>query len=246
MEKTISISFKPSKKIFKEIESWLVEEYNKTKQGFYCNWNLIEDAYRDKKFASISYNNQAIGFIVWQEFDFAVTIHICEIKPSERGKGYLRESFTEICDYFLNKNIVVLSLECMPATSEPIWRKLGFKDFPDMPKFGLYSRSENKKLYKGLISNIFENEVTPDNSEVIELWNLQPNENDKIEPIWKSQILFKENTNKLRNWIITPCKPDWRIRWRKGDIIYKDCKVKYFQSERIDNGVFMFIKTLNK
>jgi hypothetical protein len=50
--------------------------------------------------------------------------------PSERGKGYLKILFSEIISFFFNKNIIALSLECAPPSSEIVWRKLGFKDFP--------------------------------------------------------------------------------------------------------------------
>lgn len=246
MQQKVTISFKPSKKAFSEIESWLITEYKKTKQGFYCNWNIIKEYYDEKKIATISVNNSAIGFLAWYETDLVATIQICEIKPSERSKGYLKILFSEITSFFLKKNIIALSLECAPPSSEIVWRKLGFIDFPEMPKFGHYSYDENKKLYKLLVSNIYKNSKILEKTEVIELWNVEPHENINAEPIWKSQISFIDKSNKLANWIIFPCKPDWRIRWRKGDVILKDCKVKYFQTERIEYGIFLIIKALNK
>jgi hypothetical protein len=49
MLKEVSVSFKPSKKALNEIEVWLIAEYKKTKQGFYCNWNIIKEYYDEKK-----------------------------------------------------------------------------------------------------------------------------------------------------------------------------------------------------
>lgn len=244
MDDQTSISFKPTLKSFREIETWLIKEYNKTKQGFYCNWNIIEDSYQNNRLGVISVKNKAVGFIAWRESDLVAIIQICEIKPSERGKGYLRTFFYELSSYFLDKNIIAISLECAPPTSEPVWKRLGFKDFPESPKFGLYA-IENKELYKLLVSDCLGKEIF-NNDEIIELWNREPHETDDIDPIWTLPVLFKTDSTKLINWIIMPCKPDWRIRWRKGNIVYKDSKVKYFHSERIEYGKFVVIRSLFK
>ena len=244
MHQNVSISLNPPLKSLNEIEEWLIDEDKKTKQGFYCNWKIIKKSFEEKNFAVISVNNSAVGFITWNESELVGTIDICEIKPTERGKGYLKILFTEVCAFFLKKNIVALSLECAPASSEVVWRKLGFIEFPEMPKLGIYSDYGNKKLYKVLISNVYENEEIIEGSETIELWNVEPHANDSIAPIWKAQISFQPNKNKLQKWIIFPCKSDWRIRWRKGNEIYKVCKVKHFQSERIEYDPFLIIKRL--
>ena len=246
MHQNASISFNPSLINLSEIEGWLIEEDRKNNEGFYCNWKLIKKSFEEKCLAVISFNNSAIGFITWYESELVATIDICEIKPTERGKGYLKILFTEVCAFFLKKNIVTLSLECAPASSEVVWRKLGFIDFPEMPKLGIYSDYGNKKLYKVLISNVYENEEIIEGSETIELWNVEPHEKESIAPIWKTQISFQTNKNKLQKWIIFPCKPDLRIRWRKGNEIYKVSKVKYFQPERIEFGAFLIIKRLVK
>lgn len=237
------VSFTPSSKILKEINKWLIEEDKKTGDGFYCNWEVIKSAFEKNKLASISLEGKVVGFIIWRNYDCVATIDIAEIKPSHRSKGLGQILTNRLFSKFLSEDIFVVNLQCSPASSEPVWKKLGFQDIRQESDEDNVDYSENKQLYKILIPHL---EQTSDlvDGEYIELWDNEPHKTSDGTPTWKWELVFEEGTRKLKFPLIHPAHYDWRIRWRLGEKIIKNDKVKYFVKEEIVFGKFIVISEL--
>lgn len=241
---TYQVSFSPTDKQVEEIEKWLIAERKKTGDGFYCNWNIIKSSFDKNELATISLNNKTIGFATWRlTSDKTARIEISEVKPTYRKKGFGRKLITELLKFLKDKNICVVDLQCSPETSEPIWKRLGFVDFPDRPDKYNFNSDTNKKLYTILTEHLQTSSVQ-DTNETIELWNDEPyrtNENTPPTYIWNLE--FIEGTRKLSKPIIHPGHYDWRLRWRINGKTIKDDKVKRFKTE-VDFETFIIIDVL--
>ncbi|WP_017257824.1 GNAT family N-acetyltransferase [Pedobacter arcticus] len=214
-----------------EIEDWLIEERDKTGEGFYCNWNVIKSSYNKNELVIITYKNKTIGFITWSLLtDKTARIEIAEVKPTYRKKGFGKNLLTALLKFLKSKGINVVELRCSPKTSEPIWKSLGFIEFPDPPKNYNFDSLQSKKLYTILRDHCQISDITLAD-ETIELWNEEPHtidENTQATYLWN--IEFIEGTKKLTKPIIHPAHYDWRLRWViKGKII-KDCKLPEIQT----------------
>ncbi len=237
------ITFLPTEKKLGEIEEWLIEEEQKTGNGFYCNWNNIKASFDKNKLVTISLNNKTIGFASWQLItEKTARIEIAEIKPSYRNKGVGKKLTDELLNFLKDKSIYVVDLLCSPKESEPIWKSMGFLEFPELPE-KYHFNSDNKKLYKILTDNLQQN-TKRNNEETIELWNEEPssiNENTESTYIW--YLEFLNGTRKLSKPIIQPANYHWRLCWKKNGRKIDDDKVKRFKT-KIDFGSFIIIEEL--
>lgn len=80
------LNVSPTQDDLEAVKKWLVEEYNNFGEGFYCNWSIIDKAFRANKLLTFHYENSPIGFVVWSEREIYLEIDILEIKPSLRKK----------------------------------------------------------------------------------------------------------------------------------------------------------------
>lgn len=237
----VQVSFHPSKKQIAEVEKWLIEEQTKTGEGFYCNWRVIEGAINDSSFGTISSEGKVVGFVVWTEWLFTGRIDIMEIKPSHRGKGFGKLLTDQLLKHFVSKDIMVVDLQCSPAESEPVWRKLGFINFPES-----ISATNNKELYRILVPYLKPSSKR-NSKEILELWNTQPYEVKNAQPSWEWNLKFKRDTRELIKPIVYPAISNWRIRWTADNKIMRDEEVRRFGSvpeEEIDFRRFVIIKTM--
>jgi predicted GNAT family acetyltransferase len=213
---------KPNKTHIREIESWLIEEYNQTGMGFYHNWETIINGLSKGQVFCLLENNKAIGFILWRGSEKVITIDIATIKIDKRGKGLGRQMIKLFYDSFKFSDYMVIDLQCSPESSEKFWSSIGFK------KYKIYSRQNTVKMF-GLLSNTLKcTEQAFLASPSIELWDVEPFESDRVEPHWCWNVDMPTDSGKLFSAIIQPCNPDWRMRYVKsnGEII--DDKIKYF------------------
>jgi hypothetical protein len=81
-----TISLRSTLRMILEIKSWLIEEYDKTGEGFYCNWRVIQSSFNDKELVTINFNKRPIGFACWSIAKKIAVIEILEIEPQFRGK----------------------------------------------------------------------------------------------------------------------------------------------------------------
>lgn len=239
MTDKFQINLNPTEPELKNIEKWLVDEYNKYDEGFYCNWNIIEKSFSDKELITFKIDDKIIGFVVWSQNENVIDIDIMEIHPDYRKKGYGKKLFEMLeCTFREKKNIAIV-LFCEPRESEFFWRKMGFIKFP---KRG-WSESD-LTFYKPLI-DVLESTQNPNNLNRLELWNVEPYESAKVSPKWSWNI--ETNQEKLEKPIMQPCNVNWNVRWIKNGKVIKEDKVKYFAKDYcIENGPFMFIEELKE
>ncbi len=127
----MKVSFNLDDKQLIEIEGWLLKERSQTGEGFYCNWQIIKKSFSNNEMATISKNSKTVGFVIWNNnADFLVTIDIAEIKPRYRKKVLGGELILSIINYLISLKIYLIDVECVPGSSEPFWRHMGFTDFP--------------------------------------------------------------------------------------------------------------------
>jgi len=238
MKLEFQLNLSPTQSDLKEIEKWLIEEDIASGKGFYCNWTIIEKAYRNKKFITLNHNNLPIGFLVWSKGEIYSEIDIMEIKPENRNNGIGEFFFKKIADFFKEKGFLVIKLFCSPIESEKFWKKMGFIKFPERGFSEFYLT-----YYKPLIEI---QKTTKNNSDnKIELWNVEPYKVKNNEPKWTWE--FNSHLEKLLLPIIQPCNCNWNLRWTKNGKLIKEDKIKYFSDNiRIVYSPFLFITELNE
>ena len=227
-----NIQIQPTKTQLDEIQSWLKEEYDKTHQGFYCNWSIIVEAFDKERLITFQSSNKAVGFVVWRAGRVYIEIDIMEIAPHFRHKGFGKIFESYVSSYFEASGYKALKLFCEPRESENFWRKLGFIKLPERG----YSISD-LTFYKPLISCI----ETVSQSRFpnrIELWNCDPYEKNQQPPAWIWEI--KNNLNP----ILHPINCNWNLRIIINNNIFIEDKVKYVGEKEweIDHSPFLYIK----
>lgn len=242
--KNLEISFTPNKNQLIAIKDWLIEERDKfldtAFNGFFCNWTNIQSHFENEQMAIVLLDKRPIGFVVWyKSSDLTITIDIAEIHFNFRGKGIGKFFIDQIIEYFRKRGIVAINLQCAPVSSKSYWEKVGFIPYDER-------MGRNNEHYKLIAPScpIFKPELEDDNSEVIELWNLETFQANDALPKWTWKVEYKFGTRKLSKPIINPSYYDWRIRWRKGETVFGDHKVKYFGNENILHGGFLVLNSL--
>lgn len=238
------VTFSPTDKQVGEIEKWLIAERQKTGDGFYCNWKIIKSSFDKNELATISLNNKTIGFATWRlTTNKTARIEIAEVKPTHRKKGIGKILTTQLINFLTEKGVRVVELQCSSKTSEPVWKRLGFVEFPDPPEKYNFNSGDNKKLYSILSEHLQPSSVQRAD-ETIELWNDEPyTTNDNTPPTYFWNLEFIDGTRELSKPIIHPAHYEWRLRWRINGKTIKDDKIKRFKTE-IDFGTFIIIDEL--
>jgi ribosomal protein S18 acetylase RimI-like enzyme len=145
----LTISHTPTQDQIEEIKAWLIEEQNNSGEGFYCNWSIIASFYKRWNFSVISTNNKTIGFACWRNTsDLSGQINIFEIHPDFRRRGVGLYFTEKLLSHFVEKNVYVIDLQCVPSTSEIFWRYLGFTDVPLNIR---YWDKQTQHLFKRLV-----------------------------------------------------------------------------------------------
>jgi hypothetical protein len=239
----LNVNFSPTQDEMEQIEQWLIQESKLTDNGFYCNWNEIFSDFHNGRIAILNYNNCAIGFVTWSISQFKARIEIAEIKPNLRNKRFGKYLLDALLENLIQQTILVVDLHCKPITSKPFWKSLGFIELPLTNKSTSLTNFFKNKLYKVLTpaTPIFNSES---NGDIIELWCSEPHKKGAEFTSWKWQPKIKNDKSEFEHPIVFPAHPDWRIQWRKGNIIKKDSKIKYFDKEQIDVEYFIAIRKL--
>lgn len=235
----IEIVTTSEKKYLDQIEHWLKDEYDEKQTGFYINWNLIVDSFNRDKIFFLILDNNAIGFLTWNNFEIAARIDIAEIRPKFRGAGYGRELANFAFNEFRLKNFLAVTLECSPPESEYFWKAMGF--IPNPAK-----KSGNLKLFRILDENYSVANTGISSDLVIELWDCQPHLALNEKPTWYWNVEYDEDNESLIKPIIFPCLPDWQIQLRSNDTIIEKEKAKYFGEGDLHDGEFIVIYELSR
>jgi ribosomal protein S18 acetylase RimI-like enzyme len=115
---------------FDEIMKWLHQESEESGEGFYCNKEIIFNAFRASEMCSIVLNGFPIGFGIFNIKSIGCSIDILEIHPLYRGNGLGTQMAEYLLAHLFNLNVSYITVKCSPKSSEKFWRKLGFIDFP--------------------------------------------------------------------------------------------------------------------
>lgn len=230
----VEINVTPNDKHLSEIKSWLVEEENKSGEGFFCNWDSIIYAFDRKELTIITKDDFVIGFLAYSVTNFVVHIEITEIHPHFRKKGFGKILINESLKCFKEKENFVVELYCQPIESERIWKKLGFT------RFQISQHDSKINMYKLLIETLYVTE-SKENEEVIELWGEEYHKAGNKSTKWT----WKVKGHKLDKPIIIPAFYDWEICWRKKEKVCYEGKVKDFDGPEIVYGNFMIIRNLS-
>lgn len=231
------INTTPTQFDLEEIEKWLIAENKKFNEGFYCNWAIIEKAFKDTKLVTIDFKERPIGFLVWSKGEIYVEIDILEIRPEYRKKGIGEDFFDKISDYFKQKGFLAIKLFCSPIESEKFWQKMGFIKFP---KRGY---SESDLTYFKLLIEVQTTLLNGYSENKIELWDVEPYQKNNNLPKWTWNIEIINN--KLMYPIIHPCNCNWNFKWTKNGKVIKEDKVKYFDTQNgVEYSPFLYIKEL--
>jgi len=214
-----------------EIKNFLIEEDKLYKEGFYCNWNIIEKSFSENHLFAMGLDNEIIGFLTWTNYgNQYLAIDIMEIFPKYRNKGFGEIFYDKAEKYFMANNVFAIKLFCSPKSSEIFWKKMGFTKFPDRG----YSEPE-LSYYKPLIQTKVLSD-TNNLTDKIELWDLEPYQVKEQPAKWTWNI----EDNKYP--ILTPCNSNWNLRLTKNGQIIKEDKVKYFdRNNEIEIGPFLYI-----
>lgn len=237
----IGLILNPTETHLHQIETWLIDERNQYNEGFYCNWNNIVSHFNEQQLYCLVEDEQAIGFVGWRIFEKTVYLEIVEIMRPKRGLGMGRMMVEKSLEVFKKKGALIADIECSPAESEPVWRKLGFI---------AYQKSEyitNPTKFKPLIpyQELLTNGEINSNELKLELWNGEPWETRKLPSNWSWIVDYKNGSQELELPIIYPANHNWRIRLTQDEEVLYDGKIKHRKdADSIHLGSFLVVREI--
>lgn len=221
----IQISFNPQKANLDEIENWMFEE-TKLETFQNGNWPAVEFAFDKKRLVIAIIGEKTVGFYALSRIDLTASIYLAQVHPDFRNKGIGKFILEEIIRQLENTNTYAIDLYCSPESSQIVWKRLGFDYFPENSEKNRFEKPTMYKIIKPFLKPCL-NKIGNEN-EVIEIWNDKEHKAYNKEPTWIWELEFVNDTRKLRKPIVHFGDCEWRIRWRKGEIIFKDCVYKNF------------------
>jgi GNAT superfamily N-acetyltransferase len=231
------ILFEPTLEHLNQLHTWLKEEYETQGEGFFCNWRIIETSFEAGELFCIATGESVVGFLVWTKRDRQVRLDICEVHPEYRRMGLAHNLVESSLMKFAGEGVLVAELECQPPTSEPIWRQMGFIDFPGQLRDPYLNAGI--ELYRPLQPAARANTRTTC-EEVLELWSCEPWDTENKAPTWTWEIVREQGSTRLADPIIFPCSREWKLRWRRGETTLAEKKVKYFLPGSLDSTYLMY------
>ena len=112
--------------------AWLEQEYAEDDgEGFWCNRAVISRAQDDGDLWVIRRDGEAIAF---QVGDYAPDI--VSVRKEHRRQGLGGALFAASLARAQADNVNVLSIECIPRSSWPFWRRHGFERYGDLSEWG--------------------------------------------------------------------------------------------------------------
>lgn len=117
--------------------------------GFYCNRDIIRQAFRSSEMKCLVIGRRVVGFAIYRASATYGAIDILEIRPGFRRQGFGRELADGLVCMLFALDVPHIYVECAPVASEPFWRSLGFVDrcgsSPKGPNTKLVLRNEPGK-----------------------------------------------------------------------------------------------------
>ena len=224
----IEITKNVTKKHLADIKHWLADEDARTGQGFYCNWNIIEGSFNNGEMYCAIDQGAVVGFLIFNTSKFSANIDIMEIHDNYRRKGIGKQLVDAFLGDLRATGIVVVDLESRPITSLPFWMSFGF-----LPVGG------GGELYLPLFGPCCD--ASPElNDEIIEIYATNYYDHVESKPVNNLKI-ERHSSGRITRPIVIPYYADVRIRWKKGNHIQYDGRMKGFPG-RV-NGCKLFIVT---
>jgi GNAT superfamily N-acetyltransferase len=242
----VIVSFGPDINQLNEIKEWLLVEDRKERYaGFYCNWhNSVEYSISRNEIAIVLLDGQPIGFLTWLGDKKVTKIQIAEVKPGFRKRGYGRLLVDAVLNKLQQQGCMVAYLHCQPAKSEKAWKKIGFKQYPNLPDFDNYNDEEQgRHLYRVLVSST-KASTSSKADEVISLWTVERYQADRFSPKWFWKLTFEGDTRKLTTPIIAPVNCNWNMALTINKEIVKSSEIKHFTKGSIEFNGFLIIEDL--
>jgi GNAT superfamily N-acetyltransferase len=230
-DKKYTVDFQPNEDQIEQLKSWMIHE-NQQRTGLVHDLSIVTEYARKNTLATITLENEAIGFVTWDIFKRRGHIAVAAVAAKYHRSGVGRYLMEALFDQLLQKGILALYLECAPAISEKFWRKMGFKK---MPTLDGYSNNDAPCLYKTLLAA---QETGVSNIPYIQLY-----EYGSAKKIRFPQHYIAD-TNELLKQIIIPVSGDCCIEHVKSTIAERSEKVKNFRAGNHFDDPFLIITAL--
>jgi ribosomal protein S18 acetylase RimI-like enzyme len=109
-----------------EVLSWLEREHLESSEGFYCNKDIIVEAFENGEMFCALLNDQVVGFAIHTRKSIGASIDILEIHPAYRSQGFGSRLAQQTTERLFNAGAAFVTVKCAPRSSELFWRQLGF------------------------------------------------------------------------------------------------------------------------
>lgn len=115
----MEVNYHPNLSQLQNLENWLKEEQQRFNQGFYCNWQIIQDCYTKSRLILFSDDSNIVGFLAWSSYSNYVNIDLMEIHPAYRGNGIGSTFYGIVERHFVAENKIAIKLFCEPECKCP-------------------------------------------------------------------------------------------------------------------------------
>lgn len=227
------INIKPDVQQLNELKGWLKQEFDISREGFFCNWHTIEKSFQKQQLITCTTDDRIVGFVSWtaNNDDNYIEIDLFEIHRDFRKLGYGKKLYELVERYFKSEGYMAVILYCKPRESESFWKKMNFIKFPPRG----YSESDLYH-YKPLIEVNQYVEVT--NKNKLELWDMQLPEINYEKPKWSWEISRDSPP------VLQPCHSDWYLRLTiNGNIVKENWVKKFDDQEDVMLDPFLYMHT---
>lgn len=97
--------------------------------NFYCNWDLIKTAYREKRL--LVYVDGSTGSPLAFLWENSFDSQIIAVRYEYRGQCIGRKLVERCIELAKKQGLCLLKVECKPRVSKGFWLKMGFKYFDE-------------------------------------------------------------------------------------------------------------------
>ena len=224
----------PDKNHLSRIKTWLKAEDEKTGQGFYGNWDVIEKAYQNDKMLVLVRDSKPLAFLIYRIEELTASIDIMEVQPKYREHGFGRLIVDDFIKIATESGALAIDLYCSPEDSMRFWKSVGFEKFPKMPR-----KKSKIWMYKPIVETASIIELASE-EEVLELQQSTSRGSKTL--TWL--VERNEGTDMLMKPVIFPVDEDWQLCWRKGSEVFFNRSIRDFIESDIYFGDFLIIREL--
>jgi len=129
IDSVLTICFSPTIQNLDEIGKWIQEDQARPLDQI-SNWNAIESSFKRQELVVALIKNEPMGFFALLKGGNSVLIMVAEVRKEYRRCGISRKILNDVIASLKNENVNQLELMCEPASSEIIWKKMGFNSVP--------------------------------------------------------------------------------------------------------------------